>query len=83
MKQETTSLESQIFSWEGWDGDIEMMQFYNCTLKVPLKGKKEWEPGEKIACATMCADKSLMEFYDKEGNILESFRMKLSLESYD
>ena len=83
MKMELTnkSLESQIFSWEGWDGEIEMMQFYKCTLKVPLKtSERVFVEGEKIDCVAMFLDKSMMEFYDNDGKVIATFQMKLTLE---
>ena len=29
-------METELFSWDGWDGDHECMVFYNVTLKVPV-----------------------------------------------
>lgn len=75
------SLESQTFSWEEWDGDIEMMQFYNCILKVPLKTpERAFEECEEIRTIAMFLDTSRMEFYDNEGNVIATFQMKLTLE---
>jgi hypothetical protein len=33
---EDGSLETQLFSWQGWDGDQECMTFYKPILKVQI-----------------------------------------------
>lgn len=47
---EDGSLETQLFSWDGWDGDQECMTFYDPILKVQI-GKHP--PGTKFDCATI------------------------------
>lgn len=47
---EDGSLETQLFSWDGWDGDQECQTFYNPILKVQI-GKHS--PGTKFDSATI------------------------------
>jgi hypothetical protein len=53
------SLECQLFSWTGWDGDPECLTFYEPILKVQI-GK--YPPGTKFDLATILFDKSLLQF---------------------
>lgn len=41
-------MEKLLFSWGGWDGDVEMMSFYNVVLKVKIG---EYQPGEIFSSA--------------------------------
>ena len=47
---EDGTLETQLFSWDGWDGDQECQVFYNPILKSQI-GKHL--PGTKFDCATI------------------------------
>lgn len=44
------TLENQLFSWQGWDGDQECQMFYKPILKVQI-GKHP--AGTQFDCATM------------------------------
>jgi len=55
---EDGTLETQLFSWDGWDGDHECMIFYNPILKVQI-GKHP--PGTKFDHATILFDKSILQ----------------------
>lgn len=37
---EAMSIEQELFSWEGWDGDQECMIFYDVVLKVDIGNHK-------------------------------------------
>lgn len=41
-------MEKKLFSWGGWDGDVEMMSFYDVVLKVKIG---EYQPGETFSSA--------------------------------
>lgn len=36
MDKNAQTLADQLFSWTGYDGDIEQMYFYNVVLKIPI-----------------------------------------------
>lgn len=55
---ESETLETQLFSWDGWDGDHECMIYYNPILKVQI-GKHS--PGTKFDNATILFDKSVLQ----------------------
>lgn len=42
------TLEQELFSWSGWDGDPECMIFYDAVLVVPIG---EYQVGTKFDCA--------------------------------
>ncbi len=50
---EDGTLETQLFSWAGWDGDQECMTFYEPILKVQV-GK--FPPGTKFDSATILSE---------------------------
>lgn len=53
------SLETQLFSWDGWDGDQECMMFYDPILKVQI-GKHP--VGTKFDCATILWTDGKLQF---------------------
>ena len=53
------TLECQLFTWAGWDGDQECMIFYKPILKVQI-GK--YPPGTTFDSATILFDKSILQF---------------------
>lgn len=55
---EDVALESQLFSWGGWDGDHECMVFYNPILKVQI-GK--FPAGTKFDNATILFDRGVLQ----------------------
>ncbi len=52
-------MENQLFSWNGWDGDMECMIFYNPILKVQI-GKHT--AGTKFDSAVVMFDKGILQF---------------------
>ena len=55
---EDETLETQLFNWDGWDGDHECMTYYNPILKVQI-GKHP--PGTKFDSATILFDKGVLQ----------------------
>lgn len=51
-------LENQLFEWEDWDGDHEMMTYYDPVLKVQI-GK--WPVGTKFSHATILFNKGVLQ----------------------
>lgn len=82
MKHDT--LETQIFDWDGWDGDHDCMIFYKVKLKVPV-GK--FPVGTKFDTATILFDKSILQLCNHEPvnekfgktRIEGEYRLKLSV----
>lgn len=75
--KELTGFESHILeSWEGWDGDQEVMQFYDAVLKVDTKNFKK---GDKISTVTFLMNKSVVQFWDVENDLVEESKFKLEL----
>lgn len=58
---EDGTIETQLFSWRGWDGDHECMTYYNPILKVQI-GK--YPPGTKFDSATILFDKGILQLTD-------------------
>ncbi len=74
---EDGTLETQLFSWDGWDGDHECMIFYKPILKVQI-GK--YPPGTKFDSATILFDKSILQFYDATGEKpLAEYKLNLTV----
>lgn len=73
MSKET--LERQLFDWTGWDGDIECMTFYNCTLKVPIG---PYKIGDKFSGISILWVKSLLQIYE-DGNDSPAYECELEL----
>lgn len=67
------SLERQLFDWDGWDGDLECMVYYNPVLKVQIGN---FPPETKFNHVVMMFAKSLLRLY---YNDLEYYEYKLSL----
>jgi hypothetical protein len=67
-----TTLERQLFTWEGWDqADAFDFVFYDVTLVVPIGGFPigTFPIGTKFRSAVFRASKSqlsLFDYYDKE-----------------
>jgi hypothetical protein len=55
------TIECQLFTWAGWDGDLDCMTFYNPILKVQI-GK--YPPGTTFDSATILFDKAILQFDD-------------------
>jgi hypothetical protein len=84
------TIECQLFSWDGWDGDLDCMIFYKPVLKVQI-GK--YPPGTTFDSATILFDKSILQFdntgeweLDEKGRKLHannipmgSYKLKLSV----
>lgn len=49
------SIETELFSWDGWDGDAECMVFYKPVLKVDIGRLKA---GSSFAAATILNNKT-------------------------
>lgn len=81
---ETESLETQLFSWRGWDGDQECMTFYEPILKVQI-GKHP--VGTKFDNATILWTKGILQlenhgpFKDGHAEIayIGEYRLNLSV----
>lgn len=64
----------------GWDeaGDFGDVQLYNGTLTIDTKNHRK---GDVIPTAAFLFTLGVAEFYNDEGEITETFEMKLSLVS--
>lgn len=65
---EDGTLETQLFSWAGWDGDHECMIYYDPILKVQI-GKHP--PGTKFDNAVILFDKSILQLQNFGPEIVE------------
>ncbi len=70
------SLEQQLFTWEGWDGDVGVKMYYNCCLKADI-GK--YEQGTKIPIVSIWEETSKMEFLQENGDVMDTFDLVLSV----
>lgn len=65
---EAGSIETQLFSWDGWDGEMESMVFYKPILKVQI-GKHP--AGTKFDSATVMWVNGILQLQnfgpEKEG----------------
>lgn len=52
-------MERELFSWTGWDGDMECMTFYNPTLKQQIGN---FPAGTKFKLANLMWDKGILQF---------------------
>lgn len=75
---EDNTLETQLFSWAGWDGDHECMTFYNPVLKVQI-GK--YPPGTKFDSATILFDKSILQL-DNHGPMVNGHGETIPMGEY-
>jgi len=71
-----TAMEREWFSWDGWDGDQEYMQFYNVTLKKQV-GKHA--AGTRFSSAGICFKKGVIEFYDDTNDIVTRCRISYAI----
>ena len=72
-----TGLESQIFTWDGWDqNDVMCVQFYDVELIVPVG---EFPIGYKFSCAALNGDNSSITFYDLDDEVGHTFELKVSV----
>lgn len=62
------TLETQLFSWSGWDGDHECMIYYDPILKVQI-GKHP--AGTKFDNAVILFDKSVLQLQNFGPEIVE------------
>lgn len=68
------SLENQLFTWEGWDGDQEMMIFYGATLVVPIGVHPV---GTRFDHATILYERSLLQL--QRGDEIHEYGLKLEV----
>jgi hypothetical protein len=62
----------------GWDeaGDFGDVQLYNGVLQIDTPKHRK---GDIIECTTFLFTKSIVQFYNKEGNVVEELSLKLSV----
>lgn len=76
-----TGLESQFFTWKGWDEpDTGAFHFYNCVLNTDIGSFKK---GDKIQCVFFSIVESVMEFYDENAKEIGKFKLKISAQPYE
>ena len=69
------TLESQLFSWDGWDENGPMdLQFYKVVLNVPIG---DFSVGEKFEYAIFNGDNSILQL-GRDGKYYE-FELKVSV----
>ena len=77
-KAKATGFESNIIeSWSGWDGDQELMHFYDATLKRKVG---TFEAGSTFDVVLFNLVESKMEIYGAEGTLMGSWKFNLVLE---
>lgn len=64
-----SALEQQLFTWNGWDGDQEMMTFYTVEL---IRDLGQFKAGEKFDVAFIHLTKSLLQLQRRVDNIVEA-----------
>lgn len=68
-------MEKELFSWGGWDGDVEMMTFYNAVLKIKIG---EYQPGETFFAAHISYLNGELSFYRNSSDENPEAIFKLS-----
>ena len=75
---EPNSLETQFFSWDGWDIiDVTDFYFYKPVLKVKIG---DHEIGTQFGSAAFMMSNSTLEFYDEGGEIISTHKLRLTVE---
>jgi hypothetical protein len=74
-KDKAVSMEREWFDWSGWDGDQEMMQFYNVVLNKKI-GKLE--AGTKFSSVCIDFSRSTIEFYDDMNEVVAKHRVSFA-----
>lgn len=59
-------MESELFTYDGWDGDPECMIYYQPLLTVDIGA---YPMGTRFDSACICHDKGILEFYGDSGEI--------------
>ena len=76
MDSKFETLDSQLFTWEGWDSEGPMsMQFTDVTLKVQVG---DYQAGTKFPFAFILGEMSLLVLEDEQQE-KHSFRLGLSV----
>ncbi len=71
------SLEQQLFTWDGWDGDEDTKIFYKCHL---VRDIGTFKKGTLIHSIAIVETESKMEFYEEGGaEVLATFDLVLSV----
>lgn len=80
MLSEHDGIETQLFSWEGWDElDVGEFLFYNCVLNVDIGSHKVGEKINKIALILSC---SIIELYDNDNKVLFTGKLLINVDPY-
>lgn len=69
------SLEQQLFTWQGWDGDQQLMTFYDVELVKPIHN---FPVGTKFKFANIMFEKSILQLLHSNEKYYE-FELKLEI----
>lgn len=70
-------MESDLFSYTGWDpNDDRSEQYYNCVFKRDFGPFKE---GETCNCILIDTSEGVMTEYDREGNELRKVKIVFAI----
>ena len=69
-------METQLFDWDGWDGDQESQVFYNVVLKADIG---PYRAGRMLAMACVAWCDSTLELWERVDDEKASYKCKLVL----
>lgn len=61
-------------SFDGWDGDVEVMQFYDALF---LENWGPWKKGQIVECLTIHYVDAKVQTYDPNGKIIDEVGFSL------
>ncbi len=67
-------METALFDWSVWDCvEDTLLQFYGCTLKVPIGSRKV---GDLVSIIVVDFEHGILQVFDKERDLLSEHKVR-------
>lgn len=69
-------MERELFTWDGWDGDQALLQFYKAQLVRPVG---PYPAGATFDCVTIDLINGVLTLYQQDAQPVACFKLRFSV----